>query len=210
MYTHDTGLKGGSRFYLKYSGSAPSGANCVSIATAVRLNWYNDMRGLLNADWTLTETDVLDIATHSGFSGTYASSDAGDASGTACAAQIAQNVEFGISRRYRGGKPRMYLPPSVTSNQLNDVQWTSTWTSTLGATVAAFMSDNEAISVGSVGTLTHVNVSYYQGFQNIENTSGRMRAAPTYRTTAVVDTVTGYFGKQELSSQRRRRVSTTP
>jgi hypothetical protein len=61
-----------------------------------------------------------------------------------------------------------------------------------------------------MGTLAHVNLSYYKGFTNVTNSSGRERAVPTYRDAALVDPVTGYFGKAIMGSQRRRRTSTTP
>jgi hypothetical protein len=76
--------------------------------------------------------------------------------------------------------------------------------------VAAFFSEIEGLSVGSMGTLQHVNLSYYKGFTNITNSSGRERAVPTYRTVATHDNVTGYSAKAIIGSQRRRRTSTSP
>jgi hypothetical protein len=60
-----------------------------------------------------------------------------------------------------------------------------------------------------MGVLAHVNLSYYKGFVNVENSSGRERAAPTYRDSALLDPVTGYVVKQVVGSQRRRRTATT-
>jgi hypothetical protein len=208
-YTHDSGLKGGSRFYLSYSGSAPTGANCTTLAGTVATAWAGDLAGVVNTDWTLSEVDVLDIATHSGASGQWSGSHPGTVSGTPMPAQTAANVEYGIARRYRGGKPRMYLPPGVTGNAENDTQWTTAYVGNFQTGVSNLIIDIGTTGPGAMGTLAHVNVSYYQGFTNITNTSGRTRAAPKYRDTALVDAVTGYFGKQEISSQRRRRVSTT-
>jgi len=75
--------------------------------------------------------------------------------------------------------------------------------------MTAFMAEIEALSVGAVGALGHVNLSYYQGFKNITNSSGRERAVPTYRNTALLDVVQGYAAKSVVGSQRRRRTSTT-
>jgi hypothetical protein len=167
------------------------------------------MAPLVIANYSLTEVDVIDIATVTGASGQWNGSHAGTDSGTPIASQIATNVEFGIARRYRGGKPRMFFPPPSTAAKLNDGNWTTTFVGEVNAAVAAFFAEIEALSIGSIGTLSHVNLSYYSGFQNHTNTSGRERAVPTYRTTALVDTVNGYSTKQRMGSQRRRRAATT-
>lgn len=208
-FNHDSGLEAGCRFYLSYSGSAPTGANCTTLAGDIEGLFVTAVMGALNSVWTLVEIDVLDIATDSGLSGQWTGSVAGTETGTAAAASLAMNVEFGIARRYRGGKPRIYLPPSSTGNLANDVSWNPTFINDIAANIAAMMASIHGLSVGSMGTLQHVNLSFYKGFTNVENTSGRMRAAPTYRSVALVDTVTGYFGKTEVGSQRRRRTSTS-
>jgi hypothetical protein len=122
---------------------------------------------------------------------------------------VATNVEFNIARRYRGGKPRMFFPPGVAADLGTDGRWTDDWVDTINTQVAAFFTAVQAIDVGAVGLLQHVNLSYYQGFTNVTNSSGRTRAAPKYRTTALLDTITGYSAKAVLGSQRRRRTAST-
>jgi hypothetical protein len=200
----------GSRFYLSYSGSAPSGANCTTLASDIAAAWQANFPGTLPSTWALTEVDVLDIATDSGLSGQWTGSHPGTRSGTPLPSQCASNVEFGLARRYRGGKPRMYVPPGCTGDQQDAGHWESAYVALFTASVSQMMTAIEALSVGSMGTLAHVNLSYYKGFTNITNSSGRERAVPTYRSAALVDTVTGYSGKAEISSQKRRRVATSP
>jgi hypothetical protein len=72
-----------------------------------------------------------------------------------------------------------------------------------------FFTAVEAISVGAVGALAHINLSYYSGFTNITNSSGRERAVPKYRATALHDLVNGYAVKKEIGSQKRRRTATS-
>lgn len=200
----------GNRFYLSYSGSAPTGANCTSLATAIESNWSAHMAAVTPTAWTLDEIDVLDIATDSGLSGQWTGTANGSRGSGEVPANCATNLEFGIARRYRGGKPRIFLPPGLQSDQASQVAWNSTFTSAVASAWAAFMAANVAESIGSMGTLVHVNLSYYKGFTNIENSSGRMRAVPTYKTTATHDDITGYFVKSIVGSQRRRRTSTSP
>jgi hypothetical protein len=199
----------GSRFYLGFSGAAPSAANCLTLATDIATAQASHLAPYCYSLIALTEVDVLDISTDSGAHGTYVCDNAGGLSGGALTANAAVNVEFQIARRYRGGKPRMFLPPPDDSAILSIDKWSTTFTGNVQTAFAAFMSQIEALTIGSMGTLTHVNLSYYQGFKNITNSSGRERAAPTYRTTALLDTITGYSVKQTVGSQRRRRSATT-
>jgi len=208
-YTETDGFLGGSRFFLSYAGAAPTAANCNTLATDIAAQWATHIASFISTTWQLTEVDVLDIASLSGASGLWQGSNAGGDSNSPSAAQVATNVEYKISRRYRGGKPRMFLPPG-TDTQRNDLShWNATYISNVNTGVAAFFTAIEALSIGAMGALAHVNLSYYKGFTNIANSSGRERAVPTYRTAAILDTVTGYVCKAQMGSQKRRRNATT-
>jgi len=208
-YTQTDGYDAGSRFFLSYAGAAPTAGDCATIAGEIAAAWNTYLAEVVNDTFSLTEIDVLDIATYSGASGQWTGSHAGTAGGTPLPAQSAMNVEFKISRRYRGGKPRMFLPPSNTGFQLDAGHWDSSIIDSVNTQVPAFMGAVEDISVGAVGALNHVSLSYYYLFTNIPNSSGRERAVPKYRDTALVDNVTGYAAKSLIGSQRRRRNAST-
>lgn len=207
-YTNADGSLAGSRFYLSYSGAAPSAANCATLAGDIATAWNTDIAGLIGTEWTLSECDVEDIATDMGLSGTESTAHVGTRGGTALPSQIAANVEFDIARRYRGGKPRIFWPAGVVGDLNDPAHWLPAFVTSLNTGTAAFFTAIEAASVGAMGTLAHVNLSYYKGFTNVTNSSGRTRAAPTYRAAALVDPVTSYAAKGLLGSQRRRRSST--
>lgn len=208
-YTATAGTDMGSRFYLSYSGSAPTAANCLTLATDIAGAWNTHLAAICYSLISLTEVDVLDIATDSGAFGTATVDYAGGLTGGTLTANAAINVEFDIARRYRGGKPRMFLPPPDDTALGSVDKWSNTFVGTVNTAFAAFMSEVSGLSVGSMGSLAHVNLSYYKGFINVTNSSGRERAAPTYRDTALLDTVTGYACKAVVGSQRRRRTATT-
>jgi hypothetical protein len=202
--------EGGVRFYLSYAGSAPTGANCATIASDIAAAWGSDFNALTPDDITLNEVDVLDIATDSGLSGQWNGTQQGTRGATGLPYQVAMNVEYNIARRYRGGKPRSYFPFGVIGDLATDASWAGSFVTSVNSGVAAFFTAVQAISVGAVGALAHVNLSYYKGFTNVANSSGRERAVPTYRTTALLDSISGYSAKTVLGSQKRRRTSTTP
>lgn len=210
IYGGSGSQQAGSRFYLSYSGSAPSGANCATLATDISGAWGTHISPKITSIYGLVEVDVLDIATDSGLSGSWTGVVGGSAGSSVIPSNTAINVEFDIARRYRGGKPRMFFPPSDPSNLENDNSWTGAFVTAMTTATAAFFSEIEALDIGSMGTLAHVNLSYYKGFTNLINSSGRERAVPTYRDSALLDTVDGYATKVVVGSQRRRRTSTTP
>lgn len=210
IYTQTDSFDAGSRFYLSYSGSAPSGANCATLASDIAAAWASDLAGQFTTNWVLTEVDVLDIASDSGLSGQWTGSHAGSNAGPILTAAAATNVEFGIARRYRGGKPRMFLPAASHNETVDPGHWSSAYVSGLQTAVGTFFSALEALSIGSMGTLQHVNLSYYSGYTNVEIPGRRARSIPTYRSTALHDNVTGYFAKALIGSQKRRRAATTP
>lgn len=208
-YQETDGFFGGSRFFLSYSGSAPTTANLNTLAGDISSQWGTHIAPLMSTTWTLTEVDCLDIASNSGASGLWQGIVAGTDAGSPSAAQVATNIEYKISRRYRGGKPRMFLPPGTDTQRADLSHWSASYISSVNTGIAAFFTAIEALSIGAIGTLAHVNLSYYSGFTNVTNSSGRTRAAPKYRTSALLDTVTGYTCKAEMGSQKKRRTATT-
>lgn len=201
---------GGNRFYLSYSGAAPTGANCTTLAGDIESAWVTNLAPLINEDDGLQEVDVLDIASDSGLSGQWTGNEGGTRSGTPLPVQCCTNIEFGIARRYRGGKPRMYLFGGVAADLQSPNAWSTTFVDEVNTGIAAFFAEIAGLSIGAMGTLAHVNLSYYSSFKNMENSSGRMRAVPQYKTAATLDTITGYSTKVTIGSQKRRRTSTTP
>lgn len=206
----DVGNDWGVRFYLRYTGSAPSGNDCVTLAGDVQTAFATSLAGLMQVAQSLTEVDVLDIASNSGLSGQTSSPVPGTRAGNIMPIQTAAVVEFGIARRYRGGKPRVYWPFGVVNDMLDQAHWTDAFRGAFEADTQAFFEAIEAETIGSMGTLQHVNLSYYSGFEAIKDSSGRYHNVPTYRPTAKHDDITSYIGKAEMGSQKRRRTATTP
>jgi hypothetical protein len=214
-YRNNDGFLAGNRFFLAYAGSPPSGANCNTLATDVANHWNSDIAPAITSDWTLYEVDVVDLSSDVAASGTAAVSHPGTVSGATLPSNVAANVEYDIARRYRGGKPRIYLPGGSPSNLANDSTWSTGWLSTLHTVMTDFKADCEGDSIGSMGALTYVNISFVQGYDTNQPPTGKWRGPghkypPLYRSTPLVDHVTDFSPKAVIGSQRRRRTSTTP
>jgi hypothetical protein len=215
IYKYTDGFFAGSRFYIAYSGSAPSPTDCLTFGGDIASAWNSHIAGALSIAVSLVEVDVLDLASSSGSSGVTSTSHAGTDAGAVLSANAAINVEFGIARRYRGGKPRMFFPGPTQENLTNPSQFSTTFVSGMNSDVGAFFTAVTGASVGSMGTLTHVNVSFYDGVDTEQRPAGTWRGPgykypPKYRDTALTDTVESYITKAVVGSQRRRRSSTTP
>lgn len=210
VWNEGTNGEGSNRFYLAYAGSAPTPGNCSTIASDIAAAWASHLAPLANNYVTLNEVDVLDISTDTGNSGQWTGSNGGSRGTDNLPDNCAVNIEFGIARRYRGGKPRIYLAAPIQTDQGNPSAWSTDFLTAAASGWAAYIAEVVALSVGAVGALEHINLSYYKGFTNIMNSSGRERAVPTYRATALSDPVESYSVKAIIGSQRRRRTSTTP
>ena len=95
--TDTAGNTWGTRFYLSYAGSAPTGANCVTLAGDIEAAFASDLASLMGAAYTLTEVDVLDIATDSGLSGQWTGTETGTRSGSNFPAQVCTNGTCGTN-----------------------------------------------------------------------------------------------------------------
>lgn len=203
----------GSRFYLNYEGGAASGADLTTLAGDIEAAYAAHMVGLWAVNFTLIEIDCLDITTEMGNAGTWTGSLAGSRAGATLPDQCCTNVEFDIAERYRGGKPRIYLPPGVSTDLATVSTYNSDFITLVNEDVAATFAEITALSIGSLGTLTHVLLSYYK---SVYKTSPPWRG-PGYKYPAAYRTpnalsfnIRGYSCKAIIGSQRRRRTAVTP
>lgn len=114
-------------------------------------------------------------------------------------------VSHSISRHYRGGHPRTYLPLGVSG----DVAATGLWADAFVALVDAAWGDYIAIisddTYGALNVGGFVSVSYF-GPPNrlITGSTGRVRTVSTVRGAPIVDAITGHITRKMIGSQRRR------
>lgn len=203
-------FQAGSRLFFQYSGGPPSALDCQSFGTALGNSWSTNIALLVHQDWSLNEVDVLDIATYTGHSSKVSMSHPGGYTGATIPASAAANIEFLISRRYRGGKPRMFSPPPGNTAMQSAGLWLPGFLPQWQTGMTAFIAAVVGQTFGSIVIQHHINLSYYHMFDNVTDSSGRIHAAPRYKATATSDIITGYALKQVIGSQRRRRTATTP
>jgi len=198
--------KVGSRFYMGVTGSSsPSPAQLATFSAAVEAAWATHIAPLVYVEQALTSVITTDLDS-GGNEGEWTGTTAGTRSGAALPIGVATLINFAIARRYRGGKPRMYMLAGVDGDLTNASEWTATYVAAVVAGWNAFITAISGVTVGPRTTTDQVSVSYYSGFTAIENTrTGRWRNAPNVRTGSIpVDAVTGVSVPRAFSSQRRR------
>lgn len=193
-----------NRCYFSYTGSV-SGADATSVGTTFITDYANNMGPFLVSTYATEQVTVTDLGSATGVEEVVVASHAGTNGGTKLTSGTAMVLSAKISRRYRGGHPRVYL----TGFPESFLQTSNTWTTTAQGDVFTAWTDTLAAITSSppadLGTVAEVNVSFYEGFISVQNPiTLRWRNVPKPRTTPVVDNITSWATNPKVASQRRR------
>ena len=192
------------RFQMAYTGGPPSTTDLNAIATAVRVAYAANLAAFLTSGLSMSETVVSDLANNATPNGVDSTAVVGGRSGTALPLSVCASINFGVDRKYRGAKPRIYTPFGVEADGAGDKTWGSTFTDALTAAWAAFIAALDGESVGGCVLGAQVCVSYYQGTEPNPNPNSRLRLMPMRRTVPLVQGVTSAQAVAIYGSQRRR------
>jgi hypothetical protein len=194
-----------TRTFFRYTGGPPSAADLTTFAAAVQAAAVTAFNALLGGFAQQAGTTVLDLDSALGASGEDLAVTNGGRSGGQMTASTAIVVSHAISRRYRGGKPRSYLPLGVEGDLAGTQAWDSTIVGDVTAAWAAFVAAVSALSAGSAAIVGPVNVSYYSGFLAAENpVTHRWKNISVARVSPLVDVITSSAARVKPGSQRRR------
>lgn len=193
------------RLYWSYSGTAPSASGLNTMCSTLAGNWATTMAPLAATTVALTEIVITDLSTDTSPQGTWSGTHAGTRSGASNSAATSVLGNFAIARRYRGGKPRIYLPYLSDTDITNPQQWFAASITALNTAWTTFMGDIVSALPSGTTNEGQVNVSYYNGFTAVENPiTHRYRNVPTLRETPVQDAIVSTSFSLRLASQRRR------
>jgi hypothetical protein len=195
------------RLFFAYTGTAPTSANLTTMATAVRAAWNTNVKALCSTAGGLTQVAIVDLTNTSAGSGMDATTVVGTRTGGALPGGVATLVNFSIARRYRGGKPRIYMPYGTQTDIQGSQTFTTTYQSAMQSALNAFVTAIIAAAPSGTTITSVVNVSYYEGFTVVTNPiTGRSRNVSTARTTPLIDAVLSTAVNVKFASQRRRNL----
>jgi hypothetical protein len=194
-----------TRFLFLYSGGPPDAADMTTLATAVRAAAVTNLVPYLWDSYTLGEVVGTDLSSDEGATGAEPGSTTGGRAGSGLPANVCTLVNHTIERRYRGGKPRSYLPFSVDGDLANNRDWSAGYVAALQAGFDAFIADLIGASSGTTILAGHVSVSYYNGFNTVgPYPDGKFKYPAKLRAAPIVDAITASTVATRISSQRRR------
>lgn len=200
----------GSRFFLSYTGGPPSSTDLNNLCANVEGHFNGEFLSHITTEKVLIEVNAVDLSSDTGATGQWTGSVAGTDGSTSLPSDVCTNVGFVINRRYRGGRPKIFLPTGSNADLASTDTWSSTYVAAINTAWGSFMGSVLADTYGSFTLSDNCNVSFYQGFTVFTGPTGRASNRPTPRTTPKVDNIINHECKQEIASQRRRRASVSP
>lgn len=190
--------------YFQYSSGAPSAADLSTFANDAVLNGATQFQGLANDHVGMNAATARDLSSAMGNEATAGTPWIGTRGTALTPPSAAVVVSHSISRHYRGGHPRTYLPLGVSGDVTSGGVWAGALVTAVDTAWGAWVTS----LVGTFGSLVVtklVNVSFYgPPNRTITGSTGRVRTVSTVRATPLVDTVTGHVTRALIGSQRRR------
>lgn len=194
-----------SHLYFQYAGTAPTNAQLNTFASSCSTSWLSALAGMANPVVKLTEVDVVDLSASTGAVGSYVSTQTGTRTGQINAGGVCALINFKIARRYRGGKPRVYLPYLNAADLTDEQDWAATPLANLATQWGIYVGDIKALTWTGATISNQVNVSYYQGFASVQNpVTLRWKNISKPRVTPLIDVITSTSVNPKPASQRRR------
>jgi hypothetical protein len=194
-----------TRFFTSYTGTAPTNADLTTFNASISTAFGTNLKSLLNSGSLLQKIDSIDLSSSSAALAENIVSVAGTRGAAVLPAATSLVASYHIARRYRGGHCRGYWPFGIQTDLAQQTVWSGAFVTACNTGLAAFFTAVNAAGWAAAGTLTHVNVSYFNGFSVVTNpVTHRARNVPTLRGTPVVDPVVAVQAQQSIGSQRRR------
>jgi hypothetical protein len=197
------------RAHFRYTGAAPGPANLLTWLTATDSGYVSTVNSMFSTAVTLTQISCADLSNPTAGFAQINNAHGGNRSGAPLDANTAVLINWAIARRYRGGKPRTYLPAGTVTDLSAPQAWVPASVSAFHAWVT-YMGTIISNYPGPGTVQSQVNVSYYQGSTaSITGSGSYMRGhtkptigpAPLY---PLVDNITSGAANPKPATQRRR------
>lgn len=194
-----------NRLFFAYEGSTPTAAQLHTWLVSLVTPWNANVVDLYTSGVELLTTTATDLSVESGNRGTSTWDINGTRAGVGAPLGAPVLVNYQLTRRYRGGKPRNYLPLGDVSDLNDPGHWTTAFQAAVSGGWGAFLGAVVGSTVGGATITNHVNISYYSSFTNVPYGSPtKYRRVPTPRATPLVDLISTYSVSLIPGSQRRR------
>jgi hypothetical protein len=194
--------------FLAYTGT--SLGTDVSTITANFVNsWSGRLAAQVSHDLTLETVTTTDLISSTGVTDTANPVITGDVVAPSVTAGAAMVISFKVGRRYRGGHPRIYLPGAQQNQVQSDNTWSLAYIGAMHTAWTGMVSDVTTATYTTAGSLSQINISYFQGFTEVLYPSGRYHTIPKLRPDGPhKDPILSTVINPKVASQRRRNQQT--
>jgi prepilin-type processing-associated H-X9-DG protein len=199
----DTNIQ--NTLHCSFTGS-PTVADCNNWALAVSNAWVSDLAPYISLSYVLNDVIVTDLTSSTSSVGSDIANHAGTNSASSSPAGVAMVIRMEISRRYRGGHPRLYLAGIPYTDIVSENQWSAATINNIEAGFTLFTTAIQAFSSSTVQGKSIVNVSYVDGHTWVQESNGNWIRKPVYRAQGITDVVSSYIVNPVCASQRRRNL----
>jgi hypothetical protein len=206
-FTTDADTNAQTHFFIEYAGGPPSGADLTALAGLISTAYSNHFASAVADAILLDQVTTLDLSTGGALAGENLTVVPGTlGSITPAPPPLAALMSMQITRRYRGGRPRMYWPV-LSEGDLDSNGGVS------AAARARYLAAAEAFFLALVGASSGTTIlgalctiSYFSGFTVVTNpVTGRARNVSKLRAGGPVkDLVAAYAFSPRPGIQRRR------
>jgi hypothetical protein len=194
-----------TRLHWLYSGTPPAAATINSLCQDLGAAWVTHCASLYAATGGLLAVDGQDLNTSSGANGSYPTNTSGTRSGAENPPNIAALINYSISRRYRGGKPRSYVPFG-TQSDISSGTWSGSFVSAVTSGWSAMVAEFVGTAVSGCTISSLVNVGYFAGYTlGPEMPGGFRKKIPTPLSSPHIDVVNAITCNNSIGTQRKRR-----
>jgi hypothetical protein len=194
------------RVYEQYTGAPPLVSDLLTLGTLLGAGFNSDLAPVMSPNVSYDSVEITDLS-----SATSASAEqgfiahVGTEAGAVIPAAACALMNYGISRRYRGGKPKSFVMFGTDADLLTDQEWE---TASLDGFLGSWVNFLNIIPINpwpGAGIITQCNVSYYEGFTAVENPiTHRYRNVPNVRVTPIVDLINEVSAPTLVHFQTRR------
>jgi len=191
--------------FFSYTGGPPIAADLSSFASDVVLGGAGNFQALASNFVGMNAATLRDLSSSMGVEVTAGTPWVGTRGTELLSPGTAVVVSHSISRHYRGGHPRTYLPLGISSDIATTGLWASAFTTSVHTAWQAWINNLLGTTYGGFTVNKLVNVSYYgPPNRTITGSGGRVRTVSTVRGTPIVNDITSSEAKKNIGSQRRR------
>lgn len=196
-----------TRLHWSYSGTLNT-ADATTWLTSITTALNTFTAAIMSTSVAHVESVLTDLSSNTAPQIVSSNGHTGGNGNPTVPAGVAFVIGYEINRRYRGGKPRSYLPGFAAGWLSNPNAWNPAQVATPFADWVTFLASCAVTPGGTaIGTITQSNISYYEGFVNHTYPSGRTKAIPQPRATPLVDTIIAARYNIAPGSQRRRNTT---